>query len=235
MRNWTLRSSSVLSQPAPERSWSPIDLSPGRANCRDVDCRGVAFLPSRPRVDGVDLDEAVAFPECARGLIWTVAGRGVQRLRRHDANSGAGEGGQDVAKHQSSVSTAAAGSVHRNPQDLRPAGRLPCGDGKAGDGSGIGDDPGLVVGSVALDLRGHVGGEIVRQAADNGYRRWGVCGCETANCDHVTDGAITSREPLVLCPTRMPWTYPSAAALAGSSANLGPATWSGPHTRARSR
>jgi hypothetical protein len=52
----------------------PACLSSGRADCGHVYCRRVAGLPAGQRVDRVDVDEAVAFPEGPGGLVGAVAG-----------------------------------------------------------------------------------------------------------------------------------------------------------------
>jgi ABC-2 type transport system ATP-binding protein len=49
-------------------------LSSGRAECGDVDCGRVAGRPAGQRVDRVDVDEAVAFPEGPGGFVGAVAG-----------------------------------------------------------------------------------------------------------------------------------------------------------------
>ena len=54
-----------------------------------------------------------------------------------------------------------------------------------------------MIDSVMLDFRRYIVSEVIRQAPDYGYRCWGVRDRETTNSEHVTDGAITSRRPLV--------------------------------------
>ena len=49
-------------------------LSSGWAECGYVNCCRVAGLPAGQRVDRVDVDEAVAFPEGPGGLVGAVAG-----------------------------------------------------------------------------------------------------------------------------------------------------------------
>src|SRR6266702_7555056 len=98
------------------------DSSAGRADRGDVDRGRIAGLPVGQRVDHVDVDEAVAFPEGPGGLVGAVAGGAVQGFGLHDADPVGAQVVQDVAEQPGSVPAAAAGRVDGYPQDLRAAG-----------------------------------------------------------------------------------------------------------------
>src|SRR6266704_651009 len=97
-------------------------LSPGGAERGDVDGRRIAGFPAGQRVDGVDVDEAVAFPEGPGGLVGAVAGGAVQSLGLHDADPVGAQVIQDAAEQPGSVPEAAPGRIDSDPQDLRAAG-----------------------------------------------------------------------------------------------------------------
>jgi hypothetical protein len=97
-------------------------MSTGRAECGYVNCRRVAGLPAGQRVDRVDVDEAVAFPEGPGGLVGAIAGGAVQGLGLLDAGPVGAQVVQDVAEQGGSVPAAAAGRIDGDPQYLRAAG-----------------------------------------------------------------------------------------------------------------
>ena len=104
---------------------------------------------------------------------------------------------QDAAEQRGSVPAATPGRVDGDPQDLRPGGRFPGGYREARDRPGVGDDPGVVAGGVVLDLVGHILGEVVRKAPDDGRGGGSVPGLEWADGGHVIHG-VSARRTLAI-------------------------------------
>jgi len=106
----------------PSTGFDRRGMSTSWAECSYVNCRRAARLPARQRVDRVEVDKAIAFPEGPRGFVGAVAGGAVQGLGLDHTDSGRRQVTQEVAKQPGSVPAAAAGRVDGDPQDFRAGG-----------------------------------------------------------------------------------------------------------------
>jgi hypothetical protein len=146
-------------------------------------CR-VAGLPAREGIDGVDLDEALPFPEGSRRDVGLVLGGLIERLDLDHLNTAIRQFGHEVVQQCRADAVAPFGAFNRDPKDLRGARRAASDHREANDTLRPNGYPARMGVQVALHLRRHVVGEVVGQTLDYRDAGLGVSSRGAANCHH---------------------------------------------------
>jgi len=124
-------------------------------------------LPTRKRIDRVDLHESPALPERQRRLVRRVAGRPVEGLDLDDPHAVACQGVEDLVHQLGAETLAPSFRNHGRPEDLARRGRPSIDDAEPDDQVVVDDHPGVVDREIAPDRFRHIWREVVRKAADD--------------------------------------------------------------------